>query len=205
MKIGIVLGGLTLAGLALVAATPRPVQDAAAQEGVADQAAVADRMVKSMVPGEQHAGLAQLVGKWDLELKIAMEPGLPMETVHATSEIESVLGGRYIIEEVESGMGGQLFKGISITGYDALTDTFVSVWMDNDNTAMTIMKGKGEADGEIIWRGERNDPTLGMVSVRGVQKMTATGLTFENYDTIGGKEVKVLEIVYTRAEPAPGR
>jgi hypothetical protein len=195
MKIGIVLGGLALAGIALVAATPGPVpglvQDAAAEDAAKTEATL---------PGPKHTGLAKLVGNWNLELKMATGPDTPDMTVQATSEVESVLGGRYVIEEVESEFMGGRFQGISITGYDNLAGTFENVWIDNQGTAMAFLKGEGEgdADGTIIWRGTRNDPTAGEIGVRGVHTMTGDGLTYVNYETVGGVEAKTFEITYTR-------
>jgi len=198
MKIGIVLGGLALACVALIAATPGPgpVQDAAEAEAARMQAAT---------PGEKHAGLAKLVGNWTLEMKMPTGPGMPDAMIHGTSEIEAVLGGRYIIEEVESEFMGQPFRGISLTGYDNVTGTFENVWLDNQATAMAFLKGTGEADGTIIWRGTRNDPAAGVITVRGVHTMTDEGLTYENFETRDGEEAMTFVIHYTRKGLPTGR
>jgi hypothetical protein len=214
MKIGIVLGGLALASIALVAATPRPIQDAlaatprpiqdadAGPAGGVDMAAMAERMMMATTPGEEHAGLARLVGKWNVEIKISIGPGMPMATMNATSEIETILGGRYSVEHITGSFMGQPFKGMSITGYDNLSGTFDNVWVDNQSTAMATMKGRGEAESVILWNGTRNDPMMGEVAVRSVQKMTATGMTYENFHTVDGQENKQMTLTYTRPDAA---
>jgi hypothetical protein len=69
----------------------------------------------------------------------------------------AILGGRFLVEEVEGKMMGQGFKGMSITGYDNVRKEYQSIWMDSMSTGVTLSSGKENDKGEIHFKGKMVD------------------------------------------------
>lgn len=103
-------------------------------------------------PGEEHAQLANRVGVWEVQGKMWHEPNSEPEPFTGTSTIESIMGGRYFIEKIEGpGMTGRPpFEGRSIFGYDNLSETYFSIWIDNTMTGALRYEGTAGDDGKTI-------------------------------------------------------
>ncbi len=103
-------------------------------------------------PGEEHAQLANRVGTWEIEGKMWHEPNSEPEAFTGTSTIKSIMGGRYFIETIDGPgmMGMPPFEGRGIFGYDNLTETYFSIWIDNTMTGALRYEGTAGADGKTI-------------------------------------------------------
>src|SRR4026209_2952253 len=102
-------------------------------------------------------------------------------------------------------MMGQPFSGVGIDAYDNMTKKYMTAWMDTMGTGIFMMEGTASADGKTITlRGSHPEPGGGKMTHRAVWKIVDNNTqTFDMYGAHhGGKEMKVLEITYTR-KPEP--
>lgn len=167
-----------------------------------DQQAMMEVWKKLAQPGEPHKLFASLAGSWTTQTKEWMEPGKPLMESAGTAETKMLLDGRFLYQEYNAQMMGQPFSGIGIDGYDNVTKKYVTAWIDTMGTGIFFMEGTASADGKTITlKGSHPEPGGGKMSHRAVWKIQdANNQTFEMHGTHGhgGKEMKLLEIVYTR-------
>jgi hypothetical protein len=166
-----------------------------------DQQAMMELWKKMAMPGEPHKLFATLAGSWTTTSKEWMEPGKPPTESTGTAEIKMLLDGRFLYQEYNSQMMGQPFSGIGIDAYDNMTKKYVTAWLDSMGTGIFIMEGTGSADGKTITlKGSHPEPGGGKMTHRAVWKIVDNNnQTFDMYGAHhGGKETKMMEIVYTR-------
>jgi hypothetical protein len=152
-------------------------------------------------PGEPHKLFASLAGSWTTTTKEWMEPGKPPTESTGTAEMKMLLDGRFLYQEFNAQMMGQPFSGVGIDGYDNITKKYVTAWIDTMGTGIFMMEGTGSADGKTITlKGSHPEPGGGKMTHRAVWKILDNNTqTFDMYGAHhGGKEMKVLEITYTR-------
>ncbi|MDP3091854.1 MAG: DUF1579 domain-containing protein [Nitrospira sp.] len=185
----------------LLTVSPALAKDKKAEKKM-DQQAMMELWQKLAQPGEPHKLFATLAGSWTTTTKEWMEPGKPPTESTGTAESKMLLDGRFHYQEFNSQMMGQPFSGIGIDGYDNVTKKYVTAWIDTMGTGIFMMEGTASADGKTITlKGSHPEPGGGKMSHRAVWKIQdANNQTFEMYGTHGhgGKEMKFLEIVYTR-------
>ncbi|MCC6141859.1 MAG: DUF1579 domain-containing protein [Nitrospira sp.] len=166
-----------------------------------DQQAMMELWQKLAQPGEPHKLFAGLAGSWTTTTKEWMEPGKPPTESAGTAEMKMVLDGRFLYQEYHAQMMGHPFSGIGIDGYDNVTKKYVTAWIDTMGTGIFMMEGTASADGKTITlKGSHPEPGGGTMSHRAVWKIVdSNSTTFDMYATHhGGKEMKMLEILYTR-------
>jgi hypothetical protein len=166
-----------------------------------DQQAMMELWKKMAMPGEPHKLFATLAGSWTTTSKEWMEPGKPPTESTGTAEIKMLLDGRFLYQEYNSQMMGQPFSGIGIDAYDNMTKKYVTAWLDSMGTGIFIMEGTASADGKTITlKGSHPEPGGGKMTHRAVWKIVDNNnQTFDMYGAHhGGKETKMMEIVYTR-------
>jgi hypothetical protein len=166
-----------------------------------DQQAMMELWKKMAMPGEPHKLFATLAGSWTTTSKEWMEPGKPPTEATGTAEIKMLLDGRFLYQEYNSQMMGQPFSGIGIDAYDNMTKKYVTAWLDSMGTGIFIMEGTASADGKTITlKGSHPEPGGGKMTHRAVWKIVDNNTqTFDMYGAHhGGKETKMMEIVYTR-------
>ena len=152
-------------------------------------------------PGEPHKLFASLAGSWTTQTKEWMEPGKPATESTGSAEMKMLLDGRFLYQEFNSQMMGQPFSGIGIDGFDNLRKKYVTAWFDTMGTGIFLMEGTASADGKTITlRGQHGEPGGGHMTHRAVWKIVDNNTqTFDMYGSHGhGKEMKMLEITYTR-------
>ena len=171
----------------------------------AEDKAMMEAWQKAGAPGEPHEKLEALVGEWEAHSKFWSDPSEPPMESEATSSSKTIFDGRYIEQKYEGEWMGQPFHGVAMWGYDNLRKKFVSTWIDS--TATSIYYSEGEWDAEkkaIVFHGESVDP------VTGKTEMLEQIVRFDSDDkhvfemfTVGedGKEVKTMEIIYTKKTP----
>ncbi len=170
------------------------------------QAAAAAEIAKyeeAAAPAEQHRQLQRMVGKWNLSLKSWMAPGQPPMESTGTAEGKSLLGDRYVQTTISSTFMGKPFSGQGTTGYDKTKKKFVGTWIDSMSTGIARTEGTSDAAGKVM--------TSQMVSTdpvtRKENKAKIVGkwesddkLVEEFFEKRGGKEMKTMEVTYTRAK-----
>ena len=156
---------------------------------------------KLATPGEPHKLFATLAGSWTTTTKEWMEPGKPPTESTGTADMKMLLDGRFLYQEFTSQMMGQPFSGIGIDGYDNLRKRYVTAWIDTMGTGIFMMEGTASADGKTITlKGQHAELGGGQMTHRAIWKIVDSNTqTFDMYGTHHrGKEMKMMEITYTR-------
>jgi hypothetical protein len=120
-----------------------------------------------------------------------------------------IMGGRYVQADHDGkmqmpGPDGKMmdapFKGMEIAGYDNAKKKFVSSWVDNMGTGIMQSEGTYDPATKTLTYTSEYEPMPGMkTKVRELLKIPDKDHhTLEFYEDRGGKEVKVMEITYTR-------
>lgn len=81
-------------------------------------------------PQAEHDWLKKFVGQWELKAQTAESEGQPsMESTGTMSA--RMLGGFWIINEVEGKVAGQTFQALQTIGYDAEKKQYTGTWVDS--------------------------------------------------------------------------
>ena len=166
-----------------------------------DPQAMMELWQKLSMPGEPHKLFATLAGTWTAHTREWMEPTTPPVESTGTASMKMLLDGRFLYHNFNGQMMGQPFSGLGIEAYDNVTKKYVTMWIDSLSTGILVMEGTASSDGKTITlRGSHVEPGGSKVLYRSIWKiLDANNQTFELYGTPGrGKEMKLLEIVYTR-------
>jgi hypothetical protein len=220
MKFGYVLTGVAAAGLtlALTAAWPQdakakakpPAKPQAGQAGQAGDAAkpqagepVPGGMAKkAMMPNENHAHLAALVGTWNASVKQWDLPGQPPQESTGTVVYQMIMDGRFLMESVTGQTPAGAYQGMGLYGHDNVTGKFESVWLDNQGTGMA--KSTGEWVDELPgfkWNGQfSNLKNGGITECHSImKKVSDTEYHYELHEKRGEKLFRSMEITYKKA------
>jgi hypothetical protein len=193
---------LSCVALALIAAAGAGIsQTKPSQQD--QQKAMEAVMQKAMAVTENHALLTHFVGKWTGVATTWQMPGAqPMKSA-ATSEMTSILGGRFIMERFMGSMMNMPFEGLRVAGYDNMQKKFVTFWIDNNSTAFFLFSGTYDAAKKTFTDLSKwSDGMGGMMDVRMVTRVVSPDEHIqEMYMTMpGGKEYKGMEIDYKRVK-----
>jgi hypothetical protein len=168
-----------------------------------DPQAMMEMYQKLATPSEPHKLFATLAGSWTTTTKEWMEPGKPPTESTGTADMKMLLDGRFLQQDFTGQMMGQPYTGMGITGYDNLRKKYVTIWLDTMSTGSFMMEGTGSADGKTITlKGQHAEPGGGHMTHRAIWKIVDNNTqTFDMYGAHqGSKEMKEMEIVYTRKQ-----
>ena len=191
---------------------PSPAQDKEATKKEDKKPAEAEMMAAMMElakPGENHKLLAVGVGTWDYKVKFWMNPDNPPVESAGTSVARTVMDGRYVITHhtgkmqmpgPDGAMMDTQFDGMAVEGYDNVKKKFVSSWIDNMGTGIMNSEGTYDASAKTFTYLAEYEPMPGMkTKLRQVLKVTDPNhRILEFFEDRGGKEVRTMEIGYTR-------
>ena len=155
-------------------------------------------------PGPEHKILESLAGAYGAKVKAYFEPGKPPEESTGVMKRKMLMGGRYLQEEYEGKIGPESFSGMGLVGFDRIKKKYVVTWIDSMSTGFMTSEGTYDTDKKTLtYISEDIDPNTGKKTKgRDVLRFDSDDQqTFEMYRQStddGGKELKVLEIVYTR-------
>jgi len=192
---------VTSIGLCLVLAASVVMAKDKKPEKQMDPQAMMEMYQKLATPGEPHKQLTSLAGSWTTKTKEWMEPGKPPTEADGSVEMRMLLDGRFLQQDFTGEMMGQPYTGVGITGYDNLRKKYVSIWLDTMGTGPFMMEGTASGDGKTITlKGQHAEPGGGHMTHRAVWKIVDSNTqTFDMWGAHGGgKEMKEMEIVYTR-------
>lgn len=216
MRMGLCLAAVLGAGLFI---SRQAVSQQDGQEGKAPGPEPMQAMMEGMKkwlatiePGENHKHLAQFVGTWNTTTKMWWGgPRSPAVETKGTSEVEWVLGKRYVMEThkgetVMPDMTGSMktvpYDGIGLTGYDNNKNIYVGTWVSSLSTELLTMTGTRDPSGKRFTSyGKMDEPMLDMVGrmVKYVTRIVSADThVFEIYDLAAGDDYKVIEITYER-------
>lgn len=178
---------------------PVSAQEQGKQEMTPEQKA----WMEFMTPGWPHEKLAKSAGKWNTSTKFWHAPGTEPEISTGSFEAEMILGGRYLATKFNGTSMGHPMEGFSLEAYDNAKKEFVSVWIDNMGTGIAVSYGKITDDKKKIeYTGTMTDPmTKADSTFRSVMTFVNDDKTvFEIFGNVKGKEIKMMEMVSTRAK-----
>lgn len=153
-------------------------------------------------PARGDAWLAQLVGKWDIEFKIYMEPDQPPAASAGTDTVRA-LGGNWIIAETETTMMGGPYQGVMSLGYDSAQAMYHGTWIDSFGGHMWIYEGTlNDAGDTLTLRTEGPSLEVPGETAQYKEVIRITGddsRTFNSYYESGdGSWVRIVTIEYER-------
>jgi hypothetical protein len=160
-------------------------------------------------PGDAHKELSSMAGKWSYTVKWWMNPQSPPMESRGTTESKLIMGGRYLISNHKGkmempgaggGMTNMVFEGMAIEGYDNVKKKYVSSWIDNMGTGIENSEGTYDAATKTLTYMGSYEAMPGMVTkMKQVTKCIDNDHhTMEMFEIQGGKEVKTMEISYSR-------
>lgn len=196
--------------------TSTPKQEEKSAVGQPNEAAMMATMMELAKPGENHKMLEEMVGTWTYKVKFWMSPDTntpPMES-SGTALTKSTMGGRYFISEHKGkmqmpGPEGKMqeaeFNGMAVEGYDNVKKKFVSSWIDNMGTGIMHSEGVYDPASKTLTYESEYEPMPGVkTKVRELVTIADRDHhTMEYFEDQGGREVKTMEIAYTRAGQSP--
>lgn len=146
-------------------------------------------------PTKEHELLKKLAGDWDVVMHI-MGQEMP-----GKEHNELVSGDLWLTTTFKADMGGSMFEGHGILGYDKAKKKYVSVWVDPSRTDMDMTESSIEGTtrvGSTMMMGMTGEKVKTKV-VEDMPNDNKRILTFNQTDQ-NGKEMEMMRIVYTRAK-----
>ncbi len=192
------------------AADPKAPAKPAAGQPSAEETAMMEKMMKAATPGEAHAKLKPMTGKWTYVTKWRMSPEQPWDESTGKAEFKLIFGNRILVQDAKNNPGpsdammGGPFEGHGMTGYDNVSKKYWSTWADNMGTGIMTSEGAADGSGKVFtYASEYNCPlTGGEKNVKTTTKIEGDDkFVFQMFDKApDGKEFQSLEVSYTRAK-----
>lgn len=172
---------------------------AAGAPGADDLKKMEEAMEAAAKPGPMHDWLKSLEGTWQTEIK-ASWPGAPEEVQLGVCKRRMELGGRFLMTEYDGRWEGKFFRGSGSLGYNNITKRFEQTWMDTMSTGTMMTTGTADPAGKVLTLTGEFTMGEGMnVKSRQVYTIVSPDKHTEAfYHAMGGQEMKVMEITYTR-------
>jgi hypothetical protein len=186
--------GLGLTGLAQSA----PATDAKLPQTPAE---VLKAIVEAGKPSAEHQKLQPLVGDWNLTLKMWTDSAQPPAELHGTVERKWIMGGRFVQEAVKGEFEGKPFEGVGLWGYDPGQKKFTNVRACSLCGTVTTGLSDFDAVGASFQCTTEGVCPLTGETVKGRDEVVIESndkIVMNVFKTIGGKEVKAMEVVTTR-------
>ena len=180
------------------------------QQGGPDMQQMMQQMMELSKLTDNHKLLGELAGTWTYNVKMWMgDPNAKPDESKGTASRKPIMDGRYYALEATGkmempGPDGKpkqmTFKGMGLEGYDNVKKKFVSTWVDNMGTAIMVSEGTYDAATKTFNYNAECEFIPGVKQkIREVVKVVDKDHhTFEWFEDRGGKEVKTMEINYTR-------
>jgi len=100
-------------------------------------------------PARDQEWLKQLVGEWDIQFKMYMQPDQPPAEAPGTASVRT-LGEHWIVAEIKTSMMGTPYTGIHSLGYNALKKQFHGTWIDSFGGLLWVYKGTLNEAGDAL-------------------------------------------------------
>jgi len=161
------------------------------------------RWMATMKPGPAHARLKELLGSYEVTMRMSMGPGQPPMESKGTDEITWFAEGKWLQSSWRIEMMGQPTKGLSILGYDNFKERYVWTKVDSMQTCVQSAFGHFDQSGDdlILW-GTIDEPMTPEQDKQVKYVYRGFGrdkFVLEVHDMmIGETNTKVLEFEYVR-------
>jgi hypothetical protein len=162
----------------------------------------------SAAPGESHAALVRLAGDWEAHATFWawQDQSTPSMECTVTVSARMVMGGRFLLQNVQGQCMDQPVEAIGVIGYDNATGQYQAVDFDNMRTNITRHIGEMNDVGDIVFHLSYTDRTTGeSVDRRTVRTMISEREWVETaHESRNRDERQVMEIRATKVErPVP--
>ncbi len=161
-----------------------------------------DAWQKSATPGPHHAHFKDMVGTWNAECKVWMQPGAEPQIAPLKAQYKMLFDGRYLVQTIDGDMMGMPFHGMAIAGYDNVKGVHTMVWCDNMSTSTLYSEGQCADQCKVETHNTvQKDPMTGNdMKVKTVTRFVDNNKHVFEYFMVGpdGNEFKSMEITYTR-------
>ncbi len=161
------------------------------------------RWMATMQPGPAHARLSEILGKYDMTMRMWMAPGMPPSEEKGTAEFVWFAEGKWLQETWSMSMMGHPTKGVTVLGYDNFKERYVSTRFDSLQTCINGAFGHFDKSGDnlILW-GTIDEPMTPEQDKQVKYVYRGFGqdkFVLEVHDMmIGETNTKVLEFEYSR-------
>jgi hypothetical protein len=202
---------VALAGVVASIAIAGPSKDAKAPAGQPEMKlppgwtqADMQACIEAGTPGKMQALLAKDAGTWSGKSTMWMAPGAEPMQSESTCTITPIMDGRYVKLEMAGEMPGMgPFSGMGISGFDNVSQKFVSTWIDSQSTGIMTGTGQLSPDGKTLtWNYTFNCPLQKKpVTMREIDTTTGPNtktLVMFGPDPKSGQEFKMMSIELTK-------
>jgi hypothetical protein len=161
------------------------------------------RWMQTMKPGPAHERLRELLGTYEVTMRMSMGPGQPTMESKGTDEITWFAEGKWLQSNWSIEMMGQPTKGLSVLGYDNFKERYVWWKVDSMQTCVQSAFGHFDQSGDnlILW-GTIDEPMTPEQDKQVKYVYRGFGqdkFVIEVHDMmIGEANTKVLEFEYAR-------
>jgi len=152
-------------------------------------------------PGPEHQKLTPFIGDWALTVKLWTDPNQPPVEASGTVQSKWIMGGRFVQQNVKTECNGKSFEGLGLLGYHPGEKKFTSVracgLCGTVSHALTTLDASAKT---FTCSTEECCPLTGQkVAGRDEVIIESDDKIITNvYKTVGGREVKVMQMVSTR-------
>jgi hypothetical protein len=157
--------------------------------------------MKYSTPGKPHEEFSKFIGDWKVSSKMWQQPDTEPIFSTGKANMKLLLGGRYLKTAYNATFMGMPFEGIAVDAYDNAKKQYLSIWMDNFGTGISIMYGKSDDDGKtIFYEGSMFDPLQNKdVKIKSiVYYISENEILMEMYGYHNDVEFKSMEMKYYR-------
>lgn len=110
---------------------------------------LAQELPKFPGPQKEHDLLKQFVGEWESEMEASTGPGQPPMKCKGTMS-SRMLGGFWVVSEIDSEMMGAPMQGLQTIGYDPKSKKYVGSWVDSMMNHMWKYSGSVDEKGTTL-------------------------------------------------------
>lgn len=190
--------------IVLTLACPPSFAQEKAQPSAVDMAEMMKRAQQYTQPSEHHQLLQRFIGEWDTEMRITMQGG-STQPEKGTSTFSWLMEGRWVQSKGRGSVMGMPSETFMILGYDNFKKSYVTVSVQNLDTAMLSSEGDLDPSGKtLLTYGTLDEYLTGEHDkmVKYVWRFVSDDeMIFEVHDLpIGEKHTKVIEMTFRRKE-----
>lgn len=106
-------------------------------------------LAQSPEPAKNHEWLKQLVGEWDTQCNIYMQPDQTPTESSGTDTVRA-LGDQWVVAELNTTMMGAPYTGMLSLGYDSQKQHFHGTWIDSFGCQLWVYKGTLNDAGDTL-------------------------------------------------------
>lgn len=110
---------------------------------------LAEETPKAPAPQKEHDLLKQFVGEWESEMEASTGPGQAPMKCKGTMK-SRMLGGFWVVSEIDANMMGAPMKGLQTIGYDTKSKKYVGTWVDSMMNHMWKYSGTVDETGKTL-------------------------------------------------------